>query len=167
MPEELRGELSGEGLEVGIVVSRWNGEITESLLKGALRALLAVGVAESKISIIRVPGAFEIPLALEKLASHTLCNVLVALGCVIRGETTHFEHVSNAAMIGIREVSLRQGIPVGLGVLTTETVEQAWQRAQDNEENKGSEAALAAVEMASLIRKLVDSNPFRSLIDNA
>ena len=157
MPREYQGELSGEGLTVGIVVSRWNGDITESLLRGALRALIAVGTESGNITVVRVPGAFEIPLALETLVHRARPDLLIALGCVIRGETTHFEHVSNAAMEGMRQVSLQHRIPVGCGVLTTETSDQAWERAGDNEENKGSESALAAVEMANLMRQLSGS----------
>jgi 6,7-dimethyl-8-ribityllumazine synthase len=154
MPRIIRGELKGEGLRVGIIVSRWNADITEGLLNGALRALIVAGVPEEQIVIVNVPGAFEIGLALETMALKGTFNALIALGCVIRGETTHFEHVSEAAMRAIYDVSLRYKLPVGCGVLTTETVEQAAARSGANDDNKGSEAALAAVEMVSIFSQV-------------
>lgn len=150
----FRGNTDGAGLRIGIVVSRWNTDITGSLRRGAERALLACGVVESNIVIAEVPGAFEIPIACAELASLAKVDAIVALGCVIKGETAHFEYVSDAAMQGIREVALQYLIPVTCGILTSYTIEQALERAGDNEDNKGSEAALAAIEMAQLQKML-------------
>ena len=155
---EFQGKTDGRGLRIGIVVSRWNSSITESLLRGALRALIASEVADNNITIVRVPGAWEIPTAARELAEQQSYDALVALGCVIKGDTAHFEYVAGAAMEGIRRVSLDHGIPVTCGILTTYTEEQAKERAQDNEENKGSEAALSAIEMATLLYSLRKSN---------
>lgn len=153
MAKEYRGTTdAASGLRIGIVVSRWNSEITESLLRGAQRALIAAGIADDSIMIVRVPGAWEIPLAARELA--TKVDAVVALGCVIKGETAHFEYVADAAMEGIRSVSLETGIPVTCGILAVYTEEQALERSRDDEENKGSEAALAAVEMATLLHQL-------------
>jgi len=152
--QEFQGKNNGLGLRIGIVVSRWNSNITESLLRGALRALIASDVAEDAITVVRVPGAWEIPLAAKQLASQGDYNAIVALGCVIKGETAHFEYVSEAAMKGIREVSLEHGIPITCGILTTYTEEQALDRAGNNEDNKGSEAALTAIEMSTLLHSL-------------
>lgn len=150
----FRGNTDGAGLRIGIVVSRWNSDITDSLRRGAERALLACGVAEGDIVIVDVPGAFEIPIACAELASLAKVDGIVALGCVVKGETAHFEYVSDAAMQGIREVALQYLIPVTCGILTSYTMEQALERAGDNEDNKGSEAALAAIEMAQLQKML-------------
>jgi 6,7-dimethyl-8-ribityllumazine synthase len=150
----FRGNTNGDGLRIGIVVSRWNNDITDSLRRGAERALHACGVAESDIVVIEVPGAFEIPLACAELASLLKVDGIAALGCVIQGDTAHFEYVSDAAMQGIREVSLQYRIPVTCGILTSYTIEQALARAGDDENNKGSEAALAAIEMAQLQKML-------------
>ena len=150
----FRGNTDGAGLRIGIVVSRWNSDITGSLRRGAERALMACGVTESDIIIAEVPGAFEIPIACAELASSGKVDAIAALGCVIKGETAHFEYVSDAAMQGIREVALQYLIPVTCGILTSYTMEQALERAGDNEDNKGSEAALAAIEMAQLQKML-------------
>jgi 6,7-dimethyl-8-ribityllumazine synthase len=150
----FRGNTDGTGLRIAIVVSRWNSDITGSLQRGAERALLACGIAEGDIMIAEVPGAVEIPLACAELASLAKVDAIVALGCVIKGETAHFEYVSDAAMQGIREVALQYLIPVTCGILTSYTMEQALERAGDNEDNKGSEAALAAIEMAQLQKML-------------
>ena len=157
MARKIRGELKGDGHSIGIVVSRWNDDITEGLLAGALRALIVTGVAEENIEIIYVPGAFELGLALTQLADTRKFSALVALGCVIRGETTHFEHISEAAMRAMLDVSLKYKIPVGCGVLTTETIEQAIQRSSADDENKGSEAAMAAIEMLSVASQIHQS----------
>ena len=150
MSEKLTGSLDAAGLTIGIVVSRWNAEITGSLQAGAERALLACGISPDAIRILEVPGAFEIPLAAQQLL-HAGVDAVVALGCVIKGETAHFEYVSEAAMTGIAQVSLAAGKPVTCGILTTYDIEQAEARAGNDEQNKGSEAALAAVEMVRLL----------------
>ena len=150
----FRGNTDGNGLRIGIVVSRWNNDITDSLRRGAERALIACGVREADIIIAEVPGAFEIPVACAKLAASGNVDAIAALGCVIKGETAHFEYVSDAAMQGIREVALEYKIPVTCGILTSYTLEQALERAGDDENNKGSEAALAAIEMTQLLKLL-------------
>ena len=152
--KEFQGKNEGQGLRIGVVVSRWNSSVTEGLLRGTLRALIASDVPEEQITVVRVPGAWEIPLAAKELAAHGHYDALVALACVIKGETAHFEYVSEAAMHGIREVSLELGIPITCGILSTYTEEQATARSADNEENKGSEAALSAIEMATLVQAM-------------
>jgi 6,7-dimethyl-8-ribityllumazine synthase len=150
MQKIVQGLHNAKGLKIGIVVSRWNRDITESLRRGAERALIACGADMGDITVVEVPGAFEIPLACSLLASQKTVDAIVALGCIIKGDTAHFEHVAHSAMEGIREVSLKYDLPVTCGILTTYTEEQALARAGDDEENKGSEAALTAIEMASL-----------------
>lgn len=154
MSQRIKGNLSGSGLRIGIVVSRFNNEITGGLLRGAMRALIASEVSEKDISTIEVPGAFEISFALDQLAKMNHYHALIALGCVIKGETAHFEYISDSAMRGILEVGQKYGIPVSCGVLTTYTEEQAIARSGDNEENKGSEAAFTVIEMANLAKQL-------------
>ena len=154
---EFQGKNDGRDLRIGIVVSRWNSNITEGLLRGALRALIASDVAEDSITVVRVPGAWEIPLAAKQLATSARYNAIVALGCVIKGETAHFEYISAAALEGIRKVSLELQIPITCGILTTYTEEQALDRAGDNEDNKGSEAALSAIEMSRLFHGIPKS----------
>lgn len=154
MANEYNGTADGSDLRIGVVVSRWNSEITESLLRGAQRALVASGVPDEAVTIVRVPGAWEIPFAARELARRQQTDAIVALGCVIKGETAHFEYVADAAMEGIRAVSLEIGIPIACGILAVYSEEEAVERSRDDEENKGSEAALAAVEMATLVHKL-------------
>ena len=136
------------------LVSRWNSEITEGLLRGAIHALLASDIRESDIITIEVPGAFEIPFALELLAKSKKHDSLIALGCIIKGETAHFDLIADATFKGICGVMEKYSIPVSCGVLTTYTTEQASARSADDEENKGSEAALVAIEMANLAKQL-------------
>jgi 6,7-dimethyl-8-ribityllumazine synthase len=142
----------GDGLAVGIVLSRFNPEIGEGLLAGALRALKEAGVANGNITIASVPGALETPLALQQLAQTDDFDALVALGAVIRGETYHFEIVANESASGISSVALEFGIPIGNGILTCETDAQAIERM----DRKGYEAAQAALEMANLLLKIED-----------
>jgi 6,7-dimethyl-8-ribityllumazine synthase len=142
----------GEGLAVGIVLSRFNAVVGEGLLAGALRALHEAGVADGSITIISVPGALETPLALQRLAQSDDYDALVALGAVIRGETYHFEVVANESAAGLSSVALEFGIPIGNGILTCETDAQAEARM----DAKGFEAARAALEMANLLLKLDD-----------
>lgn len=151
-PDE--GSFDVGGARVAIAVARWNSQITESLLQGAQRALSRHGIAEGEIGVFRVPGAFELPLACSKLAQTGNYDAVIALGCVIRGGTPHFEYVSGETTRGIGEVALRESLPVAFGVLTTDTLEQALERAGNNAENKGEEAALTALEMISLFRQL-------------
>jgi 6,7-dimethyl-8-ribityllumazine synthase len=151
---KLKGEVRGAGLRVAIVASRFNEEITGGLVSGALQALREAGVAENEVTLIAVPGAFEIPLAVQQAARSKKYNAVIAIGCVIRGETSHFEYISHAATTGISRVALDSGVPVTLGILTTDTDEQAIARSQADSNNKGFEAAMAAVEMVNLLKQI-------------
>lgn len=153
MNKRIKGDLEGGDLRIGIVVSRWNSEITDALLAGALRALASCSVSNEHITIAEVPGAIEIPLAARELASQG-CDAIVAIGCVIKGETAHFEHVSRLALEGIARISGHYEIPVTCGILTTYDLDQARARSGLDEGNAGSQAALAAVECAKLLRLL-------------
>ena len=137
-----------------ISVARWNGFGVESLLEGALDTLRRHGVADKDILIVRVPGAFELPLAVKKLAARDDCDAVIALGAVIRGGTPHFEYVAGECVKGLGQVSLDSGKPVTFGVLTVDSIEQAIERSGTKAGNKGAEAAITAVEMVSLIRQL-------------
>jgi 6,7-dimethyl-8-ribityllumazine synthase len=140
--------LSSGGLRLAIVASRFNGAIVDRLVEGALEAFRATGTPPEKVTLVRVPGAFELPLAAARLAGAH--DAVVGLGCVIRGETAHYEHVARVAADGLARVQLDSGVPVGFGVLTTDTVEQAQARAGGQEGNLGFSAAMAVVEMAQL-----------------
>ena len=148
------GNLNGHGLRFGIVASRFNDFIVDRLISGAVDALMKHGANTADIEIIRVPGAFEISLALQKLAESKRHDALIALGCVIRGDTPHFEHVAAQAANGVNQVMLTHGLPIGFGILAVDTIEQAIERAGAKAGNKGVDAALATIEMASLFRKL-------------
>ncbi|MGK2914085.1 MAG: 6,7-dimethyl-8-ribityllumazine synthase [Porticoccaceae bacterium] len=150
----VEGNFSPDNARFAIVVSRWNGNITENLLKGALRALARHGVADQAIQVVRVPGAFELPLAAKKVAELGRVDAVIVLGCVIRGGTPHFEYVCSECTRGVGEVALTTGIPIAFGVLTTDDLRQAEDRSAENTENKGEEAALTALEMVSLFRQL-------------
>ena len=141
-------------LRLAIVVSRFNVEVTGRLRDGAVRALREAGAAESQIQIFDVPGAFEIPQAARAAAETGRFDAVICLGCVIRGETPHFEYIASAVAHGITSASGDTGIPMAFGVLTTNSLEQAMARAQETPDNKGREAAAAAIEMASLFRAL-------------
>lgn len=149
----IEGKLVAEGLKFAIVVSRFNSFITERLLEGALDCLLRHGVKEEDVDIVKVPGAFEIPLVAKKLAQKDY-DAVIALGAVIRGETPHFDYVAAEVSKGIASASLETGKPIAFGVLTTDTVEQAIDRAGTKAGNKGWEAALSAIEMANLLKKV-------------
>ncbi len=153
MAKFIEGDLDASGLKVGIVVSRFNEFITEHLLSGAVGVLIKYGANESDIEVVRVPGAFEIPLVAKKLCSRGN-DVVVCLGAVIRGGTPHFDYVAGEAARGVAMVAREADIPVMFGVLTTDDVEQAADRAGGKCGNKGEEAALAAIEMATLYKKL-------------
>ncbi len=150
----VEGDLDARGLRFGIVASRFNDFIVDRLLSGALEALLKHGASPEDIEVVRVPGAFETPLALQKLAASRRHDALIALSCVIRGATPHFEFVAAEASRGVAHVSTSQQIPVGYGVLTVDTIEQAIERAGTRAGNRGADAALAAVEMATLLRRM-------------
>lgn len=154
MTQMIEGKPDARGIKVGIIVSRFNNFITEKLLDGALEGLKSHGGEGEDITVIRVPGAFEIPLLAERMAASGNYDALVCLGAVIRGDTPHFEYVSDAVTRGIGEAILRHRIPIGFGVLTTNNVEQAMERSGSRDANKGYEAALTAVEMINVIRRL-------------
>lgn len=151
MPKIIEGMLQAKGKKFAIVVSRFNEFIAEKLLGGALDALTRSGADDEDIHIVKVPGAFEIPLLSQKMAQKGKYNAVICLGAVIRGATPHFDYVSAEATKGIASVSVKNNIPVILGILTTDTIEQAIERAGTKAGNKGWEAAIAAVEMANLI----------------
>jgi len=153
MVRVLEGDLQGQGVKVSIVVSRFNGFITDRLLEGALDALRRHGVEEKGITVIRVPGSFEIPLGVRRAAGQKV-DAVIALGALIRGGTPHFDYLSAEVTKGVAQVMLETGIPVAFGVLTTDTVEQAIERAGTKAGNKGAEAAQSALEMVSLLRKM-------------
>jgi 6,7-dimethyl-8-ribityllumazine synthase len=148
------GNLSSPTGRFAIVVGRFNGLVTESLLTACRDTLLRHGIAQDSIDVAWVPGSFEIPLIASKLAASGRYAAVICLGCVIRGETAHFDHVAGQAASGVMQASLSTGVPVIFGVLTTDTVEQALNRAGLKGGNKGSDAALAAIEMANLMAKL-------------
>ncbi len=152
MGKNFEGQLLGKGLKFGLVVSRFNDFITSKLLEGAQDALLRHGVRQEDIDIARVPGAFEIPLIAQRMAQTKKYDAIVCLGAVIRGGTPHFEYVSAEVSKGVAKVSLDTGLPVTFGVLTTDTLEQAIERAGTKQGNKGFEAAVDAIEMASLLK---------------
>ena len=154
MAKIIEGKLDARGIKIGIIVSRFNNFITEKLLNGALEGLKSHGGEENDVTVIRVPGAFEIPLLAERMAASGKYDALVCLGAVIRGDTPHFEYVSDAVTRGIGEAISRHRIPIGFGVLTTNTIEQAMERSGSKDANKGYEAALTAVEMINVIRLL-------------
>lgn len=148
------GDFDARDLRVAVVVSRFNETISKRLLDGAIDSLLRHGASEDNLSVTWVPGAYELPLAADRVASSGTVDAVVCLGAVIRGETAHFEYVAGGAASAIAEVTLRTGVPVTFGVLTTESSEQAEDRAGGKMGNKGAEAALAAVEMANLLAAL-------------
>ena len=150
----LRGKISGKDVKIAIVLSLFNEFIGQKLLEGALSCLKENNVDEENIDIVKVPGAFEIPLIAERLASLKKYEVIICLGAVIRGDTPHFDYVAGAASNGILQVALKYSLPVIFGVLTTNTVEQAVERAGGKHGNKGHDAAITALEMADLIKKI-------------
>ena len=154
MTQEVRGDLRGQGLRVGVVVARFNDFITSRLLDGAKAALSSHGVRDEDITIASVPGSFEIPLTAKKLAGSGRFDAVICLGAVIRGETDHYEHVAGEAAKGISAVALATGVPTIFAVLTTDTVEQAINRAGGKQGNSGYSAGVAAIEMANLLRAL-------------
>ncbi len=150
----LEGKLAGEGLNIALVVGRFNAFITERLLEGALDCLRRHGVADSGLTVVRVPGAWEIPLAAKKLAQAGVQDAVICLGAVIRGSTPHFDYVAAEVSKGIAQVSLESGIPILFGILTTDTLEQAVERAGSKAGNKGYAAAEAALEMVNLLKDM-------------
>ena len=150
----IEGELQAKGLKFGIIVSRFNDFITAKLLDGALDALIRHGAEEDDIEIVKVPGSFEIPVIAKKLASKSTYNAIICLGTIIRGSTPHFEYVAAEVSKGIATVSLETNTPIAFGIITSDTIEQAIERAGSKAGNKGWDAALTAIEMAHVLKKL-------------
>ena len=155
-PVTFEGSTVADGLRFAVVVARFNDFVTERLLDGAVATLHAAGVSADAIDVIRVPGAFEIPAAAERVAEARRPAAVICLGCLIRGATAHFEYISSAVAHGITAAAGDTGVPIAFGVLTTNTIEQAMTRAADTPDNKGREAAAAAIEMAALYRGLAN-----------
>lgn len=151
---EIQGELTASGLRFAVVVSRFNAFVTERLLDGALDALTRAGAAADDIDVVRVPGAFEIPVTAKRLAATGRYDALICLGTVMRGETPHFEYISAEAAKGVAAAALESGVPISFGILTVENLEQAVDRAGLKSGNKGFEAAMSAVEMANLFQQV-------------
>ena len=154
MPRIIEGEISAKGLTVAIVVSRFNDFISQPLLDGALDALRRHGASDDQITIVKVPGCFEIPSMAKKLALDSRFDCVICLGAVIRGATPHFEYISSQVARGIASVALESQIPVAFGVITTDTLEQAIERAGTKSGNKGWDAAVSAMEMVNLAKAL-------------
>ena len=148
------GDLVFRDAHIGIVAARFNDFIVDSLLRASVRCLHQHGAADADIEIIRVPGAFEIPLAVEKLAASRRCDGIIALGAVIRGGTPHFDYVAGECVKGISSAAANHGVPIGFGILTVDTIEQAIERAGTKAGNKGEEATLAVIEMVNLLRRV-------------
>jgi 6,7-dimethyl-8-ribityllumazine synthase len=154
MPRFIEGKLDATGLRFGIIVGRFNSFIAERLLEGALDAIVRHGGSDDDIHVARVPGSYEIPLAAKKMAQSGRYDAIICLGAVIRGATPHFDYVAGEVAKGIAQVSLETGLPVAFGVLTTDTIEQAVERAGTKAGNKGFDAAMTAIETANLLRGL-------------
>lgn len=150
----VEGNLQAGKLRIALVASRFNADVVDRLVQGALDALLAHGADSGLLELVRVPGAFDLPPVARRIAESGRCDAIVALGAVIRGETAHFEFVAGECAAGLARVASDTGVPVAFGVLTTEDEAQAMDRAGGREGNKGADAALAAVQLASLLRKL-------------
>lgn len=153
-PTPIEGEHAVGNLRFAIVASRFNEFIVESLIKGAVEALERQGATRGQVDLVRVPGAFEIPIVARKLALQRRHDAIIALGAVIRGDTAHFDYVAGECARGLSNIQNETGVPISFGVLTTNTVEQAIERAGTETGNKGGEAALVAIEMANLLRRL-------------
>ncbi|MDQ5920626.1 MAG: 6,7-dimethyl-8-ribityllumazine synthase [Pseudomonadota bacterium] len=154
----IEGQLIGNGLKIAVIVSRFNGFITEKLLCGCMDGLKRHGVDETGIDVIWVPGAYEIPLIAKKLAHTKKYNAIIALGAVIRGATSHYDYVCNETAKGISSVSLTHEVPVIFGIVTTENIEQAIERAGTKSGNKGYDAAVSAIEMANLLKEIASKS---------
>jgi len=154
MPRYIEGDLNAVGQRIGIIVSRFNSFITDRLLDGATDALLRHGANENDIHVVQVPGAFEIPLIAKKMASARTYDGIIALGAVIRGATPHFDYVSSEVTKGIAAVSIEHGIPIAFGVLTTDSIEQAVERAGAKAGNKGFDAAVTVIESINVLKAL-------------
>ena len=154
MPKTYEGQLVAEGLKFGIIASRFNEFITNKLLEGALDALKRHGVADADISVAWVPGAFEIPMVAKKMAASGQFDAVICVGAVIRGSTPHFDYIASEVSKGVAQVGMKTGVPAIFGVITTENIEQAIERAGTKAGNKGFEAAESAIEMANLLKSM-------------
>jgi 6,7-dimethyl-8-ribityllumazine synthase len=154
VPKVLEGQLTAQGLRFAIVVSRFNSLVTQRLLDGALDTLRRHGADDDAIAVVWVPGSFEIPLVAQRLAESKDYDAVICLGCIIRGDTPHFEYVASEAAKGIAQVALATGVPTIFGIVTADTLEQALERAGAKAGNRGSDAAMTAVEVANLLRQL-------------
>lgn len=150
----LQGDLLARDLRITILAARFNDAIVENLVRGAVDTLVRHGASEKQIEVIRVPGAYDLPLIARRVALAKRCDAIVALGCVIRGATPHFEYVAGQCAAGLARVAEDSGVPVAFGVLTTDTIEQAIERSGTKAGNKGADAAMVALEMANLLRRL-------------
>lgn len=155
----IEGALNAEGARFCLLASRWNRFIVDQLERGALDILLRHGARPEDLAIVRVPGAFEMPVAAERIAAQGGFDALIALGAVIRGGTPHFEYVAGECVKGLAQVGLKYGLPVAFGVLTVDTIEQAIERAGTKAGNKGAEAALSAIEMVNLLKGIPSLRP--------
>jgi 6,7-dimethyl-8-ribityllumazine synthase len=154
MPKIHKGTNDAKGLRFGIVVSRFNSAVTSRLLAGALKALAENGAPDDAIEVVHVPGAFELPLFVHLLASSGKFHAVIALGAVVRGETQHHQYLNQSVFDALQDIALASKLPITLGVLTTENIEQALRRAADDPGNKGHEAAITAIETANLVKQL-------------
>lgn len=150
----IEGELLARDLRFAVVAARFNDMVVDALVRGAVDVLKRHGATEKQIEIVRVPGAFDIPIVARKLALSRRYEALIALGAVVRGQTPHFDYVAGECASGLARIALESGVPIAFGVLTTDTMEQALDRAGGKAGNKGADAALAAIEMANLLRRL-------------
>ncbi len=148
------GELQAKGLKFCIIVSRFNEFITNKLLDGAIDALLRHGAAEQNIDVVKVPGSFEVPLVAKRIAQKKTSDAIICLGTIIRGATPHFDYIASEAAKGIASASMETGVPMAFGIITADTIEQAIERAGTKSGNKGWDAAMVAIEMAQLLKKL-------------
>ncbi|MBI2994223.1 MAG: 6,7-dimethyl-8-ribityllumazine synthase [Gammaproteobacteria bacterium] len=153
-PEVIEADARAGDWRIGVVASRYNRQVVERLIAGCLRTLIGRGIRADRITIVRVPGAFEIPLAAKALADRRVADAIVTLGAIVRGETRHFDFIAAECARGVAGVATAAGVPVSFGVLTVDTIDQALDRSGDDESNKGSEAAAAALEMIGILRKL-------------
>lgn len=152
--KETIGKLSSSGLRIGIVVSRFNSSVTERLLEGAIDILRRTGAADSDIEVVRVPGSFEIPLAAKSLAEKRSCQAIVCLGAIIKGQTDHYSFLASGVTNALSTISVEHDVPIGYGIVTADTVEQALDRAGLKHGNKGVDAALSAIEMVNVLKEL-------------
>jgi 6,7-dimethyl-8-ribityllumazine synthase len=157
MPRTIEGDLTAQGLKTALVVARFNSFITERLYEGALDTLVRHGAAADEQTLVRVPGAWEIPVTCKHLVESGKYDAVIALGAVIRGSTPHFDLVAAEVSKGVAQVAMQSGVPVAFGVLTTDTIEQAIERAGTKAGNKGAEAALAAIEMARVLSQIANT----------